>query len=123
MTIEPTTTLPTITLHSTVYGSDKLYQLTIVPAQEPNTYNLVYANGRRTGTLTPDKAPKNSIPVTLDQATAELENLTRHQTSRGYHELGKCSLCADQQVAVTDLTTAPTCKDVNASCQLLTLLP
>jgi len=121
--IHDTTSLPTTTLHSTVSGSDKLYQLTIVHTEEANTYNILYANGRRTGRLTPGKAPKNATPLTFDQATAELENLKRHQTSRGYHELGKCSLCADQQVAVSDLTTAPTCKDVNASCQLLTLLP
>jgi bifunctional non-homologous end joining protein LigD len=123
MTIQTTTTLPTITLHSTIAGSDKLYQLTIVCAEEANTYNLVYANGRRTGTLTPGKKPKNTTPLTLDQATTELDNLKRHQTGRGYHELGNCSLCANEDVAPSDPTPSSTSQTVNASCQLLTLLP
>jgi RNA ligase len=116
-------TLPTITLHSTVGGSDKLYQLTIVSATEANTYDLLYANGRRTGTLTPGKKPKNATPLTLDQATTELDNLKRHQISRGYHELGNCSLCATDQAAPCDTTPLPHSQNVNASCQLLTLLP
>jgi len=123
MTIQDTRSLPTITLHSTVSGSDKLYQLTIVSAEQPGTYNLVYANGRRTGTLTPGKEPKNALPLRLDQATAELDNLKRRQTSRGYHELGKCSLCAGKHVAVSDSTAPPNSQTINASCQLLTLLP
>ena len=121
--MEANTSLPTITLHSTVGGSDKLYQLTVVAAKEPNTYNLVYANGRRTGTLNPGKTPKNATPLTLDQATSELEHLTQRQTGRGYHELGNCSLCADADVAVTEPTPLPTHQTINASCQLLTLLP
>lgn len=116
-------TLPTITLHSTVGGSDKLYQLTIVPAEEPDTYNLVYANGRRTGSLTPGKKPKNPTPLTFSQANTELEDLKRHQISRGYHELGNCSLCAHEQVAVIEPTSSQTLPTINASCQLLTLLP
>jgi RNA ligase len=118
-----TSTLLTITLHSTVGGSDKLYQLTIVSAEQPDTYNLVYANGRRTGSLTPGKKPKNSTPLTLAQANTELEHLKRHQMSRGYHELGNCSLCADEQVAVNERTPSLTLPTINASCQLLTLLP
>lgn len=123
MTMEANTSLPTITLHSTVGGSDKLYQLTVVSAKEPNTYNLVYANGRRTGTLNPGKTPKNATPLTLDQATSELEHLTQRQTGRGYHELGNCSLCADEQFAVIDPAPSLTLPTINASCQLLTLLP
>ncbi len=121
--METSTTLPTITLHSTVGGSDKLYQLTIIAATEPNTYDLIYANGRRTGTLTPGKKPKNDTPLTLVQATTELENLKRRQTSRGYHELGNCSLCRDEQPAIIDPTPPAASQPINASCQLLTLLP
>lgn len=117
------TTLPTITLHSTVGGSDKLYQLTIVSVQEPDTYNLVYANGRRTGSLTPGKKPKNPTPLTLSQANTELEALKRHQISRGYHELGNCSLCTDEQVGLIVPTSSQTLPTINASCQLLTPLP
>jgi len=117
------TTLPTITLHSTVGGSDKLYQLTIVCAEEPDTYNLVYANGRRTGSLTPGKKPKNATPLTFAQANTQLEDLKRHQTSRGYHQLGNCSLCSEEQVAVIDPAPSLILPTINASCQLLTLLP
>ena len=116
-------TLPTITLHSTVGGSDKLYQLTIICAEAPDTYNLVYANGRRTGSLTPGKKPKNPTPLTFSQANTELEDLKRHQISRGYHELGNCSLCADEQVGVIERTSSQAPPTINASCQLLTLLP
>ena len=127
MTAQTTNTLPStidsITLHSTIAGSDKLYQLTIVSGTEANTYDLVYANGRRTGTLTPGKKPKNTTPLTLDQATAELDSLKRHQTSRGYHQIGNCSLCAGQQVATTEPSIPTTSQTVNTSCQLLTLLP
>lgn len=121
--MQTSTTLPTITLHSTVGGSDKLYQLTIVSAEQPDTYNLVYANGRRTGTLTPGKNPKNSTPLSFAQANTELEGLKRHQISRGYHLLGNCSVCAHERVAVIEPTPSLSLPSINASCQLLTLLP
>lgn len=118
-----TSTLPKITLHSTSGGSDKLYQLAIVSTPTANTYNLVYANGPRTGTLTPGKQPKNTAPLTLGQATTQLETLKRRQTSRGYHDLGNCSLCAGNQGSPRQPTLSPHTQKVNASCQLLTLLP
>lgn len=127
ITTQPGPTSPptaTVTLHSTLGGSDKLYSLALSPNTQPNTYDLVYANGRRTGTLTPGKKPKNPFPLSLEQATSELHKLKQHQITRGYHELGNCSLCANEQVAATSqpLITAES-QTINASCQLLTLLP
>ena len=115
--------LPAVTLHSTLNRADKLYQITLSPDTEPDTYNILYANGRRTGTLTPGKNPKNAVPLSLAEATTEFDNLKRHQVGRGYHELGNCALCAHEQIATASQTVTPDSPTVNASCQLLTLLP
>ena len=114
---------PPVTLHSTIAGADKLYRLSVISRTDENTYDVVYENGRRTGALTPGQKPKNKTPLSLDEALTELDNLKRHQMARGYHELGNCPLCANEQVAVTTQTITPDLPTIDASCQLLTLLP
>lgn len=102
------------TIHSTAKGSDKLYQVTVVKVK--GGYDVIYANGKRTSGLTAGKKPKNGTPLTLVEAEAmAIDTLNSKRTgSSGYHDLGGCSLCANEDGAVV-APVAPTMTLVAAS--------
>lgn len=88
-----------ILLHSTQGGSDKVYLLKIVQRKHDSrfeypTYDVIYANGRRSAGATAGNKAKNSYPLTLGQANNLVDELkSQKMLTKGYHEMGGCSLC------------------------------
>lgn len=90
--------MPSILLHSTQGGSDKVYLLKTVRRAEvinsEYTYDVIYANGRRSAGATAGNKAKNTRPLSFTSASALMYELAEQKRStKGYHEMGECVLC------------------------------
>src|SRR5688572_1679793 len=80
-------------LHSTVGGSDKLYELYLAQTNE-GYWNVMYANGRRSSGATSGHKPKNQAPIRARSSALQLLNkLVSDKLQEGYHFVGECSIC------------------------------
>lgn len=83
-----------IKLHSTVGGSDKVYELWIEKSIS-GLFNVIYANGRRKSGATAGHKPKNPNPFhSLLGAQQFLSAAKNGKLNEGYHNIGQCNLCA-----------------------------
>lgn len=94
-----------ILLHSTQGGSDKVYLLKAVRNEKnPDLFDVVYANGRRSSGATAGNKKKNSYPMSFASATSLMYDLAQEKRdTKGYHEMGGCSLCGGTQAVVNTM--------------------
>lgn len=88
---------PIIKLHSTVGGSDKVYELHIRHAMgvpdHVALYDVIYYNGKRTSGPTSGGQKKNTAPLSLKEAFALHDKYMMEKFKSGYHTFGQCSMC------------------------------
>lgn len=116
-------------LHSTLGGSDKVYELWYEVGHvnvwgEPDGYNVIYANGRRVSGAKRGKKPKNPRPLIKQEAQRLLITCVEDKLARGYHEWGGCALCGGTSQAVAPkVAKVPQRQAVMAPAKVVTVQP